>query len=782
MCVGRCRKVIYGAIIRHISDAQKFRGATVVNGALEFQIRNGNPNIINELTEAFGTIEEITDYLKVTHSFSITTLGFLKKLRLIKGLKLDINNASLVVLDNPNLSNLFDEQQKIDIRTGRFFFHYNPRLCLSKIEALGQQVGIYNFTEMEVQPESNGEKIACDIVDLNIIIENITSISAKIIWDVYKPRRGQNLLSYLLNYIETNSKTVTHEINSCGNNTWNVIDVQIVNSSKSLIVTKIINNLKPWTRYAVYVKTLATRDRNNFDSPTGQSKIIYFTTNIARPTPPVDVTSFSPNNEEIVIEWEHPLYPNGPIGYYLIKGIYIQDDPDIILKRDYCAYEPSDKDIDMMYDFLSLSQLTALQQLPIDPKQPCCKNTSPLPNTMVTKNFDISCFKNLTLTTVSKGGTNYCSLNESIFDFSPHTESFTLINTMARPTLTGNDKLDYQPSAEIFNRVTRENVSSKYTSVNMRKLKHFSLHKFSLVACGVKSSDNKEFCSSIQQTFGRTKKKDNADDIIEFDVDVKSDDLILLSWKKPKDPNGIIVGYKIEYINTHIKDAKKITTCNKYPSKTTYKLNNLSPGIYNVRLQAMSISGHGKWTNYLSFTIGIKDNNYPLFIGLFALILFIICLILSHKLYNNWLKKQLTERLITTVNPEYIETQYVRDHWEVDRHRVTLSNKIVGTGHFGMVYKGTLDENTGVAIKTIPEPITESRKNGFLNEASTMKNFSSYHLVKLLGVVSEGAPPFVIMELMEEGDLKTYLRKIRTISTRPNQLRIVRMAGEIAGK
>lgn len=49
----------------------------------------------------------------------------------------------------------------------------------------------------------------------------------------------------------------------------------------------------------------------------------------------------------------------------------------------------------------------------------------------------------------------------------------------------------------------------------------------------------------------------------------------------------------------------------------------------------------------------------------------------------------------------------------------------------------------------------------FLNEASVMKAFDTFHVVRLLGVVSRGQPTLVIMELMKLGDLKTYLRSHR---------------------
>lgn len=42
-----------------------------------------------------------------------------------------------------------------------------------------------------------------------------------------------------------------------------------------------------------------------------------------------------------------------------------------------------------------------------------------------------------------------------------------------------------------------------------------------------------------------------------------------------------------------------------------------------------------------------------------------------------------------------------------------------------------------------------------------MKAFDTFHVVRLLGVVSRGQPTLVVMELMECGDLKSYLRSHR---------------------
>ena len=65
------------------------------------------------------------------------------------------------------------------------------------------------------------------------------------------------------------------------------------------------------------------------------------------------------------------------------------------------------------------------------------------------------------------------------------------------------------------------------------------------------------------------------------------------------------------------------------------------------------------------------------------------------------------------------------------------------------------------AVKTVNEKSSYRQKIEFLQEASVMKDYNTEHVIKLIGVVSEGQPALVLMELMENGDLKNYLRNLR---------------------
>ncbi|TGZ47902.1 insulin receptor isoform X1 [Temnothorax longispinosus] len=775
-CKGRCRKIANGAIIRHISDAQSFRGITVVKGALEFQIRNGNPNIMNELADAFGLIEEITEYLKITHSFPITSLNFFKKLKLIKGENLDINNASLVVLDNPNLSSLFPQSQNLTIENGRLFFHYNPKLCLSKIEQFGKMVNITNFTDLEVQPESNGDKVACNIVNINITVKKRDADHVVLNWDSYKPPEGQQLLNYLLNYIETENEDITYEANACGNNTWQIMDVGLNSNS---IVSKYIGNLKPYTKYAAYVKTFTARNKNSsnsFVTPVGQSEIIFFQTKNTIPSVPTNVSSTAISDNKILLKWGPPVYTNGPIGYYMISSTILPDDMELVATRNYC--------VDTLVNEAKkeIHEVTIKTSLISNPNSCCFKDAK------TSKQFEIFCHKNMTISHLSPGWKDHCVFNSYN---SPENKFYDVTNNLSTATRE-EQKTEIDGLADAGSGTTighpndkgyMYNVSAQNTSYVLKNLRHYSLYTITIAACGVKMDSDAPMCSTIQYTNVRTLKRPNADDINNVKVHVTNDTIVEVTWESVKDPNAFTVSYIIEYTNLDVKDAKRSTECIPYIGRREKYINhyirNLSPGRYSLRMRSTSLAGDGTFTNVVYFSIGLSDNNRIMVATLLTLVVLFVTVTAIVFLIRSHQKKKTQERLIASVNPDYIETKYVVDSWEVPRENVEILEEL-GLGNFGMVYRGYLDGTGQVAIKTISETASQREKNEFLNEASVMKNFSTWHIIKLLGVVSMGNPPFVIMELMENGDLKTYLRRIRDTQMVPNASRIMRMAAEIA--
>ncbi|XP_075353451.1 proto-oncogene tyrosine-protein kinase ROS [Mycteria americana] len=97
-----------------------------------------------------------------------------------------------------------------------------------------------------------------------------------------------------------------------------------------------------------------------------------------------------------------------------------------------------------------------------------------------------------------------------------------------------------------------------------------------------------------------------------------------------------------------------------------------------------------------------------------------------------------------------------------------ILQKLLGSGAFGEVYEGTavdiLADGSGeskVAVKTLKKGATDHEKSEFLKEAHLMSKFDHPHILKLLGVCLFNEPQYLILELMEGGDLLSYLRGAR---------------------
>uniref|UniRef100_A0A8C0V1M2 Tyrosine-protein kinase receptor n=1 Tax=Cyanistes caeruleus TaxID=156563 RepID=A0A8C0V1M2_CYACU len=106
-------------------------------------------------------------------------------------------------------------------------------------------------------------------------------------------------------------------------------------------------------------------------------------------------------------------------------------------------------------------------------------------------------------------------------------------------------------------------------------------------------------------------------------------------------------------------------------------------------------------------------------------------------------------------------------------------HKLLGSGAFGEVYEGTavdiLADGSGeskVAVKTLKKGATDHEKSEFLKEAHLMSKFDHPHILKLLGVCLLNEPQYLILELMEGGDLLSYLRGARKKKLQSPLLRV----------
>lgn len=95
-------------------------------------------------------------------------------------------------------------------------------------------------------------------------------------------------------------------------------------------------------------------------------------------------------------------------------------------------------------------------------------------------------------------------------------------------------------------------------------------------------------------------------------------------------------------------------------------------------------------------------------------------------------------------------------------------SSFLGSGAFGEVYEGCVtnmgtERETRVAIKTLRKGATDQEKAEFLQEAQLMSNFKHKHILRMIGVCLDFDSLYIVMELMQGGDLLSFLRQSRPL-------------------
>ncbi|XP_053573591.1 insulin-like growth factor 1 receptor [Bombina bombina] len=795
-CEGPCPKVCEeDKTIDSVTSAQMLEGCTVLKGNLQLTIRKGQ-NIASELENFMGLIETVTGYVKIRHSHALVSLSFLKNLRYVLGEEQLEGNYSFYVLDNHNLQQLWDwNRHNLTIKSGKMYFGFNSKLCASEIYRMEEVTGTKGrHTELDTNPRTNGDRASCETHILNFISNTTMKNRIKLKWERYRPPDYRDLISFTVYYKEAPFNNVTEYDgqDACGSNSWNMVDVDLPpNKDKNPGI--LLQGLKPWTQYAIYVKaiTLNMMETNHIHG--AKSKIIYIRTNAAVPSIPLDVVSASNASYQLIVKWKPPSLPNGNLSYYIVRWQQQKQDS-YLYQHNYCSKDkvPIRRYANGTIDAESTAEPTK-PEAGSGEKGLCC--TCPKTEAEKKAEKDEAEYR--------KVFENF--LHNSIFVPRPERRRRD-IYSVSNSTLASNGK--NSTTQDFFNTSDTEAYDMVYPFSEMKvdhnreravisHLEPFTLYRIDIHSCNHEAE--KLGCSASNFVFARTMPVVGADDIPGPVVwEAGEENSILLRWPEPAKPNGLILMYEIE-----TKPAEPHRMClsrQEYHKLGGAKLNRLTPGNYTVQVQAISLSGNGSWTELVAFYVQAKspenDNFLHLIVSIpIAIICVFIVVVFSIYIIN---KKRNSDRLgngvlYASVNPEYFSAaeMYVPDEWEVPREKITMSREL-GQGSFGMVYEGIAkgvvkdEAETRVAIKTVNEAASMRERIEFLNEASVMKEFNCHHVVRLLGVVSQGQPTLVIMELMTRGDLKSYLRSLRPDTDSnpgqppPSLKKMIQMAGEIA--
>ncbi|XP_014295647.1 insulin-like receptor [Microplitis demolitor] len=798
-CDGACSKVCSGASVDSIASAQKLRGCTRIEGSLEIQIKGGK-NMVKELEDNLNMIEIIDGYLKIVRSFPLISLNFLKNLKLINGSQLENDKYTLAVLDNQNLQELWDwdTHPPITIKSkdgpAKIFFHFNPKLCIHNIEKLRDVANLSQFTDLEVAPNSNGDKVACNVTELKVQVIKKTAEAALIEWKAFEHHDPRSLLGYVVYFIEAPNRTVTmyDGRDACGGDGWRVDDVasESSNESSNLIITALLTQLKPYTQYAFFVKTYTIATERSG----AQSKVQYFTTLPGEPSQPKAFSVWSNSSSELVMSWLPPLRKNGNLTYYKITGKREVYDPNILAKRDYC---------DKPLQFPEKKPITEIAEE--ERKRAEAEKERTKPDVATCECADRESDQSIREKEVSSSIAFEDALHNQVYvkRVGGNNRRKRDISTDFKPN--DSDSLKKNETEEDSEQKFERLVPSSNLSFVMRNLRHFATYNIELQACREPVPDDvSQRCSTKIIQNCRTLPFEHADDIPTGSLKLEkihgntSRPIVKLQWKEPLKPNGLIVAYQVEYKRVGMPNIQPIVVCisrQKFISDNKSCITkDLPAGNYSVIVRATSLAGSGADSEVLYVYIdedSAKEVFWIVFWSVSSIVILITSLTTVYVCKRKLLQNVPSRRLIATVNPEYVSTAYVPDEWEVPRKKIRLSREL-GNGSFGMVYEGVakdiskLKPEIRCAVKTVNENATDRERIEFLNEASVMKAFNTHHVVRLLGVVSRGQPPYVIMELMVNGDLKTYLRSHRpdqceNMSRQPPTLkRIIRMAAEIS--
>ncbi|XP_011494410.1 PREDICTED: insulin-like peptide receptor [Ceratosolen solmsi marchali] len=602
----------------------------------------------------------------------------------------------------------------------------------------------------------------------------------------------------------------------------------------------ILAMLKPFTQYAYYVKTYTISTERSG----AQSKLQYFTTLPGQPSAVRSLTIYSNASDTLVISWLPPFEPNGNLSHYKVIGKMEHYDPVYLRQRNYCDEPMQPLEHKPVSEIAAEEKRRAEQELEAS-KQPesgscACPKREPVQSEKDV--YSSIAFENALHNQVYVKRGN----NRRRRETRQATTSFMLEATRLKRELNSYQEKDaishgkktattrtttttMTAAAAARHHQKKSNRDPRRQSVDieengsyvyferkvpanelnfvMRNLRHFGKYNIMVMACRDKFANPQENeCSSESMKSLQTLRMDHADDIMPGTFGLHkltsndSSTTIKLQWQEPPQPNGVIVAYQIEYKRVDVLNHKTIVACttrDKFKDDGySYILPSLPPGNYSVKVRATSFAGNGAYTEIKYFDIPESNLSTPFWKVMLIVLLCIIlllgaCLCAAYFFKKKFMRNVPSMRLIATVNPDYVSTVYIPDEWEVPRKKIQLLKEL-GNGSFGMVYEGIAKDvvkgrpEMRCAVKTVNENATDRERIEFLNEASVMKGFNTHHVVRLVGVVSQGQPTLVVMELMVNGDLKTYLRCHRpdvceNFSRQPPTLkRILQMAMEIA--
>ncbi|KAJ8922800.1 hypothetical protein NQ315_007835, partial [Exocentrus adspersus] len=586
-CGNNCTKECnVTAAIDSLGELQSLKGCTHIKGALMIRMASvghiTEQVIVSELPRYLLSVRYISDYLVVSRTNSLQSLDFLANLREIGGEVLENGRFAMFFLENKNLQRLWDFDDRnftLKIKNGTLGFFSNPQLCTSEIAKLANHTGISsNFSNVDVF--ANGDKSTCDFVNMTFTVTpNITNATL----ELHLPPipHGDRYIGFTVYFIDHEKGDIsTYESqNVCDGRGWK----SVFTSNISIFLA----NLQPYTRYAFYIKIYQSSMKG------AQTPVGYFRTLPCEPDEPMFLEVAVEDHQSMRVKWAKPKKINGILSHY---QLYVVREPDIDLlsQRDYCLHPRTEEG-----NKVDTYEETEIEDPEIATRKRLSQNCTCLDQKkQEATQEEVTFFSwdgHLPLCDVdaqSKFGFDSCKhlLYKSV------SEKDILINKRSKIKHNTVKKMRTFDNLKI--------VPSNFTKYKLKGLEHYTLYVLYLAAC-----NEGNLCGSVKQEFARTKKLVSADDVVGVVTKVENSN-VLVEWVEPKNPNGVVLSYNVEYKKIDVEHSKPLTEClsrKKRSPSNKLNLNNLLPGNYVLRVQAVSPAGYGRFSQPVTFAIKAPD-------------------------------------------------------------------------------------------------------------------------------------------------------------------------------
>ncbi|CAF1588247.1 unnamed protein product [Rotaria sp. Silwood1] len=807
-CQGACRE----QHIRSISDFNVLKYCSRIHTLNIYNIAAVESTETN-LIEAFNAFESLE---QIDHEFTIHNVNIFSTLKIFSKLKrIGITtNATITIEENDFLTELWPLSHPPPIIQGSLNIVRNARLCLKRIEEFINYTNTKE-TDLQITPNTrneyaNGYLASCESNLLTLTVDRIRSLTAQVTVAVPKELffRSTGKNDYLrrpflsVYYKATQTRNETH-FDATQSHKWlRIVEKINYNPSPhggSFTMNVDLTSLLGATWYAVYASVTS-----NVNTVGLYSTIGYFRTLPRQPEPILNLRGTGLSSSSIKLMWQPPSKPNGEIAIYLIYYAPIEDRLPIdnikllcLMKDRWHTEVPvSNTPLNLTDSSQCSRQISKSNDINEDIVDEHEENTGI--DQVVT---DLAIIEHQLINSVTQRKDPLFirpDLKDTIINDLDHyfEDKSSSINEQYKIDISiEQNPVEHMPYLNTYNR------TSFNTNIIIDSLKHAQMYMFQIYAChDIIKQTKSNACSSNGIIISvRTKAGDPSLDLVrnvtlitpidrsqQLKSDMKTVDYHI-SWFEPLSPNGLIYFYTI-VIDQNIHNGPKDERC---VGNNIHSINvSLLPRTnYRLRITTYTIArlnneyGDIKQLNDDSYLLNATNLYYQIFFTtidlpkrelsrqsriIIVLLLtgsiFLLLSIMFGAPYYYYKYGRSDNKASISKNPNY--ELYTPDQWEIDKDSVTL-NKLIGQGHFGQVYQGVIKLSDGT-LKPCAVKIRTTHPTDLLQEASIMKQFQCYHVIQLYGICSRIRPPYVVMELMENGDLKNYLYRHRQSELTPN--------------